>query len=488
MVTASSGVEKNIVFAVSDEFYITSKGHATDNRVAKLRRAQEHIQAQQEDEELRVQQWAAQLSRRSDNSSYIDNMMGTLSGALAEDMEKPGGMSDFYKDCDVCPQCYNVYRNLDKRRNKMRDAAKHHKAIKPQAASGSLTDDGVMNAGVNTVLGSSQVHGRGLQQEEIWEALGYGRVERKAPTQVVQKQKRSNDKLNTVPAWRDMRVIKKKEDSDMMRKKRKQAGAMQVRRTNTHTTLRTSGRERFRTRSLTLISLVQGGEAAVTALDENGEKLSGVKRLIHRIEKRASKLSSTTEPEKKEMYIGKEAGFVSNIGRHAERERKEMKKMKKELREIEKQEEEEGKKLGDLDVLGGLEWDDAVKQFRGEKVVGGGSKRNVAKVATKIVGGAKFDPSGKKTFSKRRTHAPWQNRRETGTCTHERTRTIYSQTLRSQVTPNWGSRRGGPTSGWGGQRRSRKSGRITGTGCFTRGSGSSSRRSGITLRRRRSVR
>jgi hypothetical protein len=49
--------------------------------------------------------------------------------------------------------------------------------------------------------------------------------------------------------------------------------------------------------------------------------------------------------------------------------------MKKELAEIEKQEEEEGKNSGNLDVLGGLEWDDAVQKFREGKEIAGMGKR-----------------------------------------------------------------------------------------------------------------
>jgi hypothetical protein len=158
---------------------------------------------------------------------------------------------------------------LDKRRNKMRDVARQHKAVNPQAASTDPLDD--------NMLGNSQLHGRGLKQEEIWEALGYGRVDRKPPPEIAKKQKKRNEKLSQVPAWRDMRVIKQREENDAIRKKRKMAEAAQ-----------------------------SNAKDVPDIRDENGEKLTGVKRLINRIEKRATHLTTSTEPEKKDMYIGKE--------------------------------------------------------------------------------------------------------------------------------------------------------------------------------------
>jgi cytidylate kinase len=104
------------------------------------------------------------------------------------------------------------------------------------------------------------------------------------------------------------------------------------------------------------------------------------------MEKRASAVALSTGDEKKKMFLGDGRGFTENIGRVAKREKKEMKRMKKELEQME---EEDGGKEEDLDVLGGMEWDEAVRMF-------GNGKKNVAKVASKVVLQAKREPAATK--------------------------------------------------------------------------------------------
>ena len=153
--------------------------------------------------QLQIHAWSQRLARRANNSSHVDNMMGRVMGVSNEDeLGRPGAMGEFYRDVDLCACCYKVYRQLDKRRSKMREAARKHKSIHPQALK---TDDegGVMGAGGEGVLGGAQLHGRNLKQE-VWEALGYGRVSRKASQEVVMKQKGVVEKLSQVPQHRDL--------------------------------------------------------------------------------------------------------------------------------------------------------------------------------------------------------------------------------------------------------------------------------------------
>ena len=103
VITASSGVEKDVVFAVSDEFYISPKSLASDSRVIEKKSAQAGILEQQQDAEIKTHEWAENLARRSNNSNYLDSMKGTVSGAFVEDLERPGGMG-----CVSKPLIYRI--------------------------------------------------------------------------------------------------------------------------------------------------------------------------------------------------------------------------------------------------------------------------------------------------------------------------------------------------------------------------------------------
>ena len=209
VVTASSGAEKGVVFSVSDMFYIAPKSH--DPKVNR-RKNQQMIEVEDEEsEEFQVQAWGTQLSRRSNNSAFLDNMFGRVMGVDEDDLYKCGAMTEFYRDVDVCAGCYKQYRILDKRREKMRTAARQHNKIHPQAISNKSGEDGVIGAGSEGILGGGQVHGRGLKTEEVWEALGYGRQKRGPDKEVVKKQQGASEKLSIVPAHRDLRKIKLRE-------------------------------------------------------------------------------------------------------------------------------------------------------------------------------------------------------------------------------------------------------------------------------------
>ena len=92
------------------------------------------------------------------NSNYVDSMMGRVMGVTNEDdLVKPGAMGDFYRDIDVCSGCYKVYRQLDKRRHKMREAARKHKSIK----GGGMNMDGL---GMDGVIGAGEEGGGGERQ------------------------------------------------------------------------------------------------------------------------------------------------------------------------------------------------------------------------------------------------------------------------------------------------------------------------------------
>ena len=266
VVLAASGVEKGVVFAVSDMFYIAQKSHECKISARKS----QHMQQVEGDEteELQVNGWAQQLSRRSNNAAHIDNMMGRVMGVSDEDdLIKPGAIGDFYKDVDICADCYKVYRLLDKRRAKMRLAAQQHNRIHPRGMQGGNGIDGTMGAGSEGALGAGKLHGRGLRQEEIWEALGYGRQKRRAEKDVVQKQTANVEKLSQVPKHRDLRKIRKDED----RRRREE--------------------ERRKKRSMG----VNEPQEERTDLDEEGNKLNGVSRVIKRIEKRTKTLAMVSE-------------------------------------------------------------------------------------------------------------------------------------------------------------------------------------------------
>ena len=128
------------------------------------------------------------------------------------------------------------------------------------------------------LVAGAQLHGRNLKQEEVWEALGYGRVGRNATQEVVKKQKDFVEKLSQVPTHRDLRLIKEK-------KKREEAL-----------------KERRKTKSM-------GHEAPRVEEDEDGNKLTGVKRLVKRIEKRTGRLSEGADDrERAELLVGKDNG------------------------------------------------------------------------------------------------------------------------------------------------------------------------------------
>ena len=113
--------------------------------------------------------------------------------------------------------------------------------------------------------------------------------------------------------------------------------------------------------------------------DEDGNPLKGVNRLIKRIEKRSHNLAKAKgDKEKKALLVSEDNGFVQKIDKIAKREKKNMKKLKLEL-----EEEEDKLTLAkhEHDVLGGMNWDEAVKKFRGGKDA---RKKNVAKMATKV--------------------------------------------------------------------------------------------------------
>ena len=119
-------------------------------------------------------------------------------------------MADFYREINACSCCYKVYRTLDKRREKMRDAARMRRRVyKNKVELGSSVDDANIGYGDS----DDQVHGRGLKQEEIWTALGYGRAKGKNEPDAdkAMKQKQSFEKLAAVPKRRDLReIIKEK--------------------------------------------------------------------------------------------------------------------------------------------------------------------------------------------------------------------------------------------------------------------------------------
>ena len=71
----------------------------------------------------------------------------------------------------------------------MRETARAHKKIGGNGMLGSNRTTG------NEEDLGGQVGGRGLKQTEVWEALGYGRVERKVDEVVVKKQKLVAEKL-----------------------------------------------------------------------------------------------------------------------------------------------------------------------------------------------------------------------------------------------------------------------------------------------------
>ena len=62
VVSASSGVEKGVVFAVSDMFYIAPKSH--DSKIGKRKNQQMMEVEDEETEELQVHAWGQQLGRR----------------------------------------------------------------------------------------------------------------------------------------------------------------------------------------------------------------------------------------------------------------------------------------------------------------------------------------------------------------------------------------------------------------------------------------
>ncbi|GMH62261.1 hypothetical protein TrLO_g1508 [Triparma laevis f. longispina] len=351
VVSAASGVEKDLVFAVSDEFYLAPKSH--DSKLAQRKNQQQSEVEGEEEEELQIHAWSQRLSRRAMNSNYVDNMMGRVMGVANEDdLVKPGAMGDFYRDIDVCSGCYKVYRQLDKRRHKMREAARKHKSIKGGGGLGLGDED--MDGGDGVGGSPAKLHGRGLKQEEVWEALGYGRVDRKATQEVVRGQKEVVSKLSQVPVHRDLRLIKAKEQKEKEVEERRRLRAA-------------------------------GGDVPVEVEeDEDGNRLTGVKKLIKRIEKRSHRLAEAEDDgEITKLLVGKDNGFVEKIDKNARMAKKRMKKMKKELVE---EEEKLKNAQKEYSVFEGMNWDDAVSKFRGGRGKNIGAKgKNVAKMATKIV-------------------------------------------------------------------------------------------------------
>ena len=216
------------------------------------------------------------------NQSHIDNLLGSTMGVSDDSIKNTGVLQNFYRDAAICADCYKVYRNLDKRRSKIRQAARSKKRIHPKNVVGDVAAD---------VKLSGQLHGRDLKEEEVWEALGYGRVERTADAEVVKKQRTHTKEMSKVPKWRDLREIKANKMKELERLEKRKQIAMGL---DTDT--------------------MKGPPVDESLVDQEGNKLTGVKRLIKRIEKRA-KLN-----ENQDALVGKsDMKFVENIGKKVRR-------------------------------------------------------------------------------------------------------------------------------------------------------------------------
>ena len=348
VISAASGVEKNVVYAVSDVFHLfpTGSSGSKKNEIKRRRLGieddhnrlehdndhdngndNETAEDNFENEDFQIDQWEQQLLRRNINGAHVDNMRGRVMGVSNEDdLEKPGAMDEFYKEVNACSCCYKVYRTLDKRREKMREAARaRRKVFKNNVVLEDIDYDG-------GVRGDDQIHGRGLKQEEIWAALGYGRVKNKNEDneERVKRQKARVEKLSAVPKHRDLREIIKE-------------------------------RKKQETRDFNKKLLQERKDSGLVEEYKKKPKLSNVKKIVQRIEQRANEIDKYTTQDKEKMFVGEQKGFVANIDRKARVEMKKLEQVQKELKE-----DQDAIDRGEYDVLGGKSWQEAVLDFQVE--------------------------------------------------------------------------------------------------------------------------
>ena len=77
VVEAASGVEKGVVFAVSDAFFIFPEGKdSVTKRRGHYDGEDDDGDGEYDNEERQIDRWEQQLMRRNINGAHLDNMLG----------------------------------------------------------------------------------------------------------------------------------------------------------------------------------------------------------------------------------------------------------------------------------------------------------------------------------------------------------------------------------------------------------------------------